>query len=456
MKRMWIGLSAALLVAALVVPGRLAAKRPQGSGGAPYYLVIDLGNPNGGTASGASSINNIGWASGFSEFSGNQTMNTFLWFLGLRIPIGTFGGPNSSVVWPVKNDRGILSGIAETADLNPLQETWSCSAFFPTITLHDCRGFRWENGILIKLSTLGGYNSFAAGTNNNGVTVGWAENTVHDPTCTTNPPFHQVLQFKPAYWNPDGSIHALPLIAPNQSGAATEINDNGQMVGISGDCDVAVGALTARHAVLWDHGQVIDIGNLGGAGWNTPMAINNNGVVVGFSDLSGDESTGTLVFNSRAFVWSKQLGKMMDLGVLYNDSISQATGINDQGQIVGVSFPSDRPFIYESGKMTDLNDFIDPSSPYLLTGNVDVDINDLGEIVGQACVLQSGVCTGTSATPAFRLIPTHGGYQLSIGTSATNAAGPSDGKSIEPGALALMLASRRSMVRFAQVPPTQQ
>jgi probable HAF family extracellular repeat protein len=161
------------------------------------------------------------------------------------------------------------------------------------------------------------------------------------------------------------------------------------------------------------------------------------------------------VINSHAFVWSKQLGKMQDLGVLYNDSISQATGINDQGQIVGVSFPSDRPFIYENGKITDLNNFIDPNSPYLLTGNVDVDINDLGEIVGQACVLQSGVCTATSATPAFILIPTHSGYQLSIGAAAGNAA-PSDGKSIEPGALAHMLANRRSIVRFVQVPTTQQ
>lgn len=450
--RIFLGLVAAVMVLALVIPAQIAAKKRQGSGGPSLYTVVNLGDPNGGQLSGASSLNDIGWASGFSNLTGDTSTHAFLWAMGLNVPIGTFGGANSSVVWPVKNHHGELSGIAETADLNPLQETWSCSAFFPTFTLHNCQGFRWESGMLIKLQTLGGYNSFAAGTNDNGVTVGWAENTVHDPTCATIPPFHQVLQFKPVFWDPDGSVHALPLIAPNESGAATEINNAGQIVGISGDCDVAVGALSAKHAVLWEHGQAVDIGNLGGVGWHTPMAINNAGLVVGFSDLPGDENTGSLVANFHAFVWSKQLGKMQDIGALDGDSVSEATGVNSYGVVVGVSFPSDRPFIYANGKMTDLNKLIDPSSPYLLTGNADVDINDRGEIVGQACVLQSGVCTSSSALPAFMLVPSGSGYQTGVG--ANDAAG--DGKSIEPGALAHMLATRRDLVRFATVPPAKQ
>ncbi|PYJ70639.1 MAG: hypothetical protein DME75_08930 [Verrucomicrobia bacterium] len=58
---------------------------------------------------------------------------------------------------------------------------------------------------------------------------------------------------------PADQIHDLPLIPGDTSGAATAINDNGQIVGISGICDQAVGRHTARHAVLWENGTVTDI-----------------------------------------------------------------------------------------------------------------------------------------------------------------------------------------------------
>ena len=72
----------------------------------------------------------------------------------------------------------------------------------------------------------------------------------------------QVLQFRPAMWDlgPPDQIHDLPLIPGDTSGAATAINDNGQIVGISGICDQAVGRHTAKHAVLWENGGVTDIG----------------------------------------------------------------------------------------------------------------------------------------------------------------------------------------------------
>ena len=62
---------------------------------------------------------------------------------------------------------------------------------------------------------------------------------------------------------PPDQIQDLPLFPGDTSGAATAINDNGQIVGISGICDQAVGRHTAKHAVLWENGSVIDLGNLG-------------------------------------------------------------------------------------------------------------------------------------------------------------------------------------------------
>src|SRR5947199_160912 len=108
-------------------------------------------------------------------------------------------------------------------------------------------GFVWKGGQMRGLPNFpGGNNGFATGANNLGQVVGWAENGVHDPTCCCT----QVLQFRPAVWTlgPPDQIHDLPLITGDSSGAATAINDNGQLVGISGICDQAVGRPSANHA----------------------------------------------------------------------------------------------------------------------------------------------------------------------------------------------------------------
>jgi len=136
--------------------------------------------------------------------------------------------------------------------------------------------------------------------------------------------------------------------------------------GISGICDVAVGALTAKHALLWQNGGIVDLGSLGGQGWNTPMAINNRGRIVGFSDLSGDLTSGQLTANFHAFIWTKEAGRMIDLGTLPGDSLSEALDINDENQVVGVSFPSAHAFIWQNGVMKDLNSVIPSNSPLLL------------------------------------------------------------------------------------------
>jgi probable HAF family extracellular repeat protein len=387
----------ASVLLAVIVTARLRAQDSPQSAGPPNYYVINLGNPGGGTASVSNAISNLGWPMGGSNLPGDAYQHATAWIPGAPVDLGTLGGPNSVVPFTNRNNTGEIVGIAETAKMQPNGEYWSCAlAFFATVDGHTCLGFTWQNGQLTPLSTFGGDNGFAASVNNSGQVAGWAETTYHDPTCVAP----QVLQFKAALWDPNGRIHALPQFGMDLDSAAVAINDQGQVVGISGTCDNAVGAYSATHALLWQDGRVFNLGNIGGHGWNTPDSINQRGEVVGFADVPGDVVDGQLVPNFHAFLWTPEHG-MVDLGTLPGDAISEATGINNEGQIVGISFGANfthpRAFVYQDGKMTPLDSLLvgSPNLSLVATG----DINDEGEITGQA------VDTTTGAAPAFLAAP---------------------------------------------------
>jgi len=353
----------------------------------------------GGTSSGGNSINDQSWAAGYSRFP-NRDRHATLWRNSVLTDLGTLGGPNSSVTWNVKNTQGIIVGISQTAVPEPLGEAWSSAAFYssPRNVGYINLGFVWQNDQMRGLLPFaGGNNGFATGANNLGQVVGWAENGVHDNACVSP----QVLQFRPAMWTlgPD-QIHELPLIAGDSSGAATAINDNGQIVGISGICDQAVGRRTARHAVLWQNGTVTDIyPNPAAPWWNTPTAINQRGDVVGFA---GDPEffEGDVL---HAFMWTREDG-IRQLKPLPNRTPkhvdSEAYGINERRQVVGVSCDADlvdcRAVIWDHGNTpTDLND-LKGSFPLKLTSAKD--INNKGEITGRAST-DTGVLTAYLAVP---------------------------------------------------------
>jgi probable HAF family extracellular repeat protein len=82
---------------------------------------------------------------------------------------------------------------------------------------------------------------------------------------------------------------------------------------------------------------------------------------------------------------------MIDLGTIGGNG-SEATGINNEGQVVGYSYTSSglaHAFIWNSGTMTDLG---------TLGGNNSVafDINDAGQVVGY-----SSTSTSSGQTHAF-------------------------------------------------------
>src|SRR5213082_2973381 len=355
----------------------------------------------GGTSSGGNSINDLSWVAGYSRLQ-DRNRHATLWRNSALTDLGTLGGPNSSVTWNVKNTAGILVGISQTADPQLLGESWSSAAFYstPNNVGYINLGFVWEQNQMRGLPNFpGGNNGFATGANNLGQVVGWAENGVHDSTCCCT----QVLQFRPAMWTlgaPD-QIHDLPLIPGDTSGAATAINDNGQIVGISGICDQAVGRHTAKHAVLWENGTVTDIyPDAPAPWWNTPTAINQHGDVVGFAGDPAFVEGNPL----HAFIWTKDNGikALKPLrGRVPQHVDSEAYGINEYRQVVGVSCDGEqtdcRAVVWDqSAYPTDLNDLKGDYSAFLALAK---DINDKGEITGRAVDPTTGALTAYLAVP---------------------------------------------------------
>lgn len=382
-------LSCIVLAAACCAPG---ASPTAASPPATTYQVTILNSSN---AQG-NSVNDAGLVSGSYTLPGGA-LHASLWARGRQVDLGTLGsgaGLSSRVQWPVKNLLGLISGISLTDQLDPNKEGWSCGFFLNNPGFNVCLGFVWDPFSGMRpLPTLGGTNGFATGTNNLAQTVGWAENTVRDPTCISP----QVLQFKPVVWGPGANeIHALALPDGDTSGAATAINDRGQIVGISGTCGFAVGGPTGKHAVLWENGNPTVLVNPNGAPyWNTPMMISERGDVVGFAGAPGD-SAGNF---TPPFMWTREQGWVF-LPMLPGDIAGAATSINASRQVVGYSNDAGgnlHPWIYRNGALANLNDLIEPGSG--LTGSIALlfDINDEGVITGSTTSGQAFVATPVSA-----------------------------------------------------------
>jgi probable HAF family extracellular repeat protein len=128
------------------------------------------------------------------------------------------------------------------------------------------------------------------------------------------------------------------------------------------------------HAFLDNHGDLTDLGNLGGT-FTYTTGINNRGEVVGYSATTGDQQT-------HAFLWRK--GTMTDLGTL-GGPYSEAFAVNSSGVVIGESTTKSRPFnfdpfIYSKGTMTDLNTLLPPGVGF--TNLTVYGINNRGQIVG--------------------------------------------------------------------------
>lgn len=301
------------------------------------------------------------------------------------------------------------------------------------------RAVIWRDGGIFDLGTLGGRNSSATDINELGEIVG----TSDTPERATN-----------AFVVREGVMFDLGRVPGDSGSNAQAINESGQVLANSvaidrplaflfsrdggrptflgdlgipetwawdlNDAGVAVGWSTddefRRSAFRWEAGTMISMGSLIGLeGESVARGINSQGDICGCSSSNDGQ---------RAFIWRD--GAMSSLGVLPNGVESCAQSVNDLSQVVGFSFVDPgfeaAPFIWQAGRMYDLNDLtIDlPAGARVYDA---LDINNRGQVVGQL-VFEDTTYHGFLLTPMMQVSDPFPGNAGELNTFVVTGATP--------------------------------
>lgn len=320
------------------------------------YRLTDLGTL-GGTESFAHAINDADLIVGSSRLKGDSGTHAFLYDKGKMTDLYPLNSQNVTTVGPAGiNNRGqIASGVMVNNVYSPVLYNAKTHKITPLGSLGGVTSY--------------GFNGVATSVNNSGQAVGYS--------------YMDDLN-RHAFLYSKGAMKDIGSFGGYS--AATAINDRGMIVGFASDLPSG-----RAHAFLYANGMMTDIDPSLDFSKSESYArdINNRGQVVG-SFLAEDQS------GEHAFLYSK--GVFTDLGLAGNLN-TNALGINDREQIVGITdFPYEdtcvdpnratvpcikhkqHAFIYERGRLTDLNTLITPKDGWELVWALD--INNRGKIVG--------------------------------------------------------------------------
>ena len=304
------------------------------------------------------------------------------------IDVGTLGGPNSSTGFepsPLNalSSQGVFTACADTSipdpnypNFNPLilpVPSYGLPQPDPVIF----HAFQWKNGTLTDLGALPGVNSSCAShISGNGLIAGQSETEVIDPI--TGWPEAQAILWK------HGQLINLGTLGGNES-FSIAVNNRGQVVGLAEnatpDSFPYPGFGQQARAFLWENGVMRDLGTLGGPD-AFAIDINDRGQILGasFTNSTPEPTTGVPIFDG--FLWEQ--GKMTDIPDPLGGTQLSPFYLSNKGQVLGAAnltgddFEHARhPFLWENGVFTDLGTFGGT------VGDANK-INDAGQIVGDA------------------------------------------------------------------------
>ena len=225
---------------------------------------------------------------------------------------------------------------------------------------------RDSNGHVATLGTFGARQAAGTGINNFGDVIGWAGDD--SPTPGTDPYAQGFLL----------AADGLHIIGP--SDAVTKprgMNDSGDVVGVIEQ----YGSHFTQQAFSWNRIEGMrPIEGFAGDQWSKALGINNSFQVIGTIFESFDGPVG--IYN--AYLLSQ--GVLKPLGSLdpTHTMNTLPTAINNQGQVVGYSDVPRfgvRAFLWQDSTMQDLGSLVRADSD---GSSRAFDINDRGEIVGEA------------------------------------------------------------------------
>jgi probable HAF family extracellular repeat protein len=260
-------------------------------------MIYDLETPSGYLVSGATDVNDLGQVIGYARGQ-YQSQYAYIWEDGNWSYLGTLPDLDYSSAYDINNASQI---VGYSFILGPGGGS---------------RGWIYEDGDMTDIGTLGGNRSVASGINELGQVVGVAD------TNETG--------INHAFLWEDGEMTDLGVLPNETDSSAADINENGQICGVSSHTVQQYPFPTYLTACLWDNGDIINIGKLPGYTRNSAAsAINNQGQVIGYSSNNGNQP--------HAFIWEE--GILTDLNNLIpSDSgweLKSASDIDELGRIVG-------------------------------------------------------------------------------------------------------------------------